>query len=541
MSYDSVGTMSELDRERKRFRAMIEFRKKFGPSIVPCCLPESGKNNKKGLLRSASDEDVSRYDLQEMEDRLTPETLGEEFVDKKVEQFARSVYAELEDYEIRQVMANSRYHLLGDKVQVLAESTGGACKPDTRLVYFGTARRGCDGSLVRIAWKIAKGVGDNRTADDKRVVKAYRELVMNLFAARDDEEGFIARVLPVWYLNRREKYVALQMEFFPSGTLNNLDEKESSDQLRTKLLLDVSKALSHLHSIGIIHGDVRPANICYGRHPVTRDTSARLIDLGDVKFIGQRMTVVKLKHLEQDEIGSKLSMRAPEITPRPEDVEQICLCSHRSPAARSRKEARASAAKEAALADEARTKEDLIDALFTESGSAGGSVQKAFEAHKEAEAKLSLLEHFGSPLEDIERTPYSSFSSDDCKPCLNCTFRIFRWSKVTAAVAQDAWSLGLTIHDVMCRGSHRGIKLFREASLTDDLFVEFADHNEEVMGRGMSVEPGKASFFKLHHFSETKRILIRSLLRIGPSQRMSLDRVAALLYEEFLQFGLWYG
>jgi hypothetical protein len=62
------------------------------------------------------------------------------------------------------------------------------------------------------------------------------------------------------------------------------------DQERIKIALDVSSALSHLHLLGLVHGDFKPENVMFLRDASTGAVSAAIIDFGCTR----KMAVDKL-------------------------------------------------------------------------------------------------------------------------------------------------------------------------------------------------------------------------------------------------------
>ena len=51
------------------------------------------------------------------------------------------------------------------------------------------------------------------------------------------------------------------MEYLPGGTLKNLTGKPVAWREALRLLLPVARTLAYAHAEGIVHRDVKPANI----------------------------------------------------------------------------------------------------------------------------------------------------------------------------------------------------------------------------------------------------------------------------------------
>jgi serine/threonine protein kinase/Tol biopolymer transport system component len=89
------------------------------------------------------------------------------------------------------------------------------------------------------------------------------------------------------------------MEYFPGGSLKRLLEKPIPFDVAAKILVPVAEALEYAHQNGIIHRDVKPANML-----ITRTGSLMLADFGVAKLLdhtgGQTLT------------GSSVSIGTPE-------------------------------------------------------------------------------------------------------------------------------------------------------------------------------------------------------------------------------------
>jgi serine/threonine-protein kinase len=107
------------------------------------------------------------------------------------------------------------------------------------------------------------------------------------FVGRFEQEAkIIARlqhvhILPVHDYGTAEGYTYIVMPFVETGTLGDLLQGEPLplDQIR-KITTQVSRALQHAHSQGMVHRDVKPTNIL-----IDQDGNCLLTDFGITKVV----------------------------------------------------------------------------------------------------------------------------------------------------------------------------------------------------------------------------------------------------------------
>ncbi|MBJ8347459.1 serine/threonine-protein kinase [Antrihabitans sp. YC2-6] len=102
------------------------------------------------------------------------------------------------------------------------------------------------------------------------------------------------------------------MEYFPLGSLAAPTRKLSrADVLRA--LEDAARAVHELHEHGMVHGDVKPANI------MVSDTGGKLSDLGLVRVLSSQSSVTSfapatsVEYLDPDLLQGEMPSRASDI------------------------------------------------------------------------------------------------------------------------------------------------------------------------------------------------------------------------------------
>jgi serine/threonine protein kinase len=77
--------------------------------------------------------------------------------------------------------------------------------------------------------------------------------------------------------------IALISPFCGNGTVMRYMKKKSADKhLRLKFITDVAKGLAYLHTLNVVHGDLKPSNIL-----IDDNGNARLTDFGRAKVVGE--------------------------------------------------------------------------------------------------------------------------------------------------------------------------------------------------------------------------------------------------------------
>ena len=105
------------------------------------------------------------------------------------------------------------------------------------------------------------------------------------FRARFQQEArVIARlehrhILPVYDVAEEDSIPYLVMRYTDGGDLNNLIGGRITTERAVELLAQVAEALGYAHRQGVIHRDVKPANVLIGR-----DGDALLADFGIAKI-----------------------------------------------------------------------------------------------------------------------------------------------------------------------------------------------------------------------------------------------------------------
>lgn len=87
----------------------------------------------------------------------------------------------------------------------------------------------------------------------------------------------ISRILDFGYDSKLQKYY-LTTEFVAGGDLESFCSQASMEE-KERLIVEVLRALSYLHSRGIFHFDIKPQNILVGKNEVG-DAVAKVIDFG---------------------------------------------------------------------------------------------------------------------------------------------------------------------------------------------------------------------------------------------------------------------
>lgn len=118
------------------------------------------------------------------------------------------------------------------------------------------------------------------TDDDAE--KAVRLLKNEYECQRKIDNPNVPKVRDFYHAKRHGNDIAyLVMDFMPPGISLSSTLKERNEEEAFKALLDAAKALKATHMAGVLHHDIKPANILFGPQ------GGYLIDFGTAKFIGK--------------------------------------------------------------------------------------------------------------------------------------------------------------------------------------------------------------------------------------------------------------
>ena len=93
-------------------------------------------------------------------------------------------------------------------------------------------------------------------------------------------------ILNIFDYGKFEDAPYLVMEYLPGGTLKELTGSPIPYQDAAKILLPVARALEYAHKKGVLHRDVKPANIL-----ITEEGEPLLSDFGIAKILETKQTI----------------------------------------------------------------------------------------------------------------------------------------------------------------------------------------------------------------------------------------------------------
>ncbi|KAG8742781.1 hypothetical protein FRC11_014138 [Ceratobasidium sp. 423] len=134
----------------------------------------------------------------------------------------------------------------------------------------------------QIAIKTLRLHGDLATFDRPKLEKASEQVakqtIKELSVWRKLDHPNVLKLLGICTLGR-SKEIGMVSEWMPNGNVNEyvLNHKEAD---RIKLITDVVTGLAYLHDNGIIHGDLKGANVV-----IAANGTARLMDFGLAKVV----------------------------------------------------------------------------------------------------------------------------------------------------------------------------------------------------------------------------------------------------------------
>eukprot|EP00117_Sycon_ciliatum_P010055 scpid65480/ scgid12100/ Serine/threonine-protein kinase SBK2; SH3-binding domain kinase family member 2; Sugen kinase 69 len=119
--------------------------------------------------------------------------------------------------------------------------------------------------------------------DKVRMSELVREMLVNKFVLEKIGCQYFARVEPAAFVLPCGLY--MQMEYCQYQDLRELSDTDMSATERLRLISEAARGLDQLHTLGLVHFDVKLTNI-----GVSQDASgrkrAKLIDLGSTKVVG---------------------------------------------------------------------------------------------------------------------------------------------------------------------------------------------------------------------------------------------------------------
>ncbi|XP_065193933.1 serine/threonine-protein kinase SBK1-like [Sycon ciliatum] len=216
---------------------------------------------------------------------------------------------------IPEVYANTNASWLADQIK---SQMGGITQVYTGSIHddFQVERNLWDMTRTKICLVRAKGengkltvIKQHRYQEEDRIRsrdRLLREMVIHRIV-EDDNCPFIARLanpLCLYHFKHDSSY-GFQMEYLPKRDLFEVVASVPPHE-RLRLLRDAAKGLRYIHSLGIVHIDLKMENIGVNVGP-NRKLIAKLIDFGAAKVIGQMIRPGR-------HIGNTWQYTCPELT-----------------------------------------------------------------------------------------------------------------------------------------------------------------------------------------------------------------------------------
>jgi serine/threonine protein kinase len=142
----------------------------------------------------------------------------------------------------------------------------------------------------------------------KRILLAFRQEVALLWYLHDHPN-----IVKLVGFSEREMMIV--MKFYSRGSLYSLIYNKAFPDLgnmKVTLVLDVCNALRILHQTGIVHNDLKPANVLLEDTDKKNRFRAVLADFGISHVVDNRITGVQ-KMVVQNVVGASTLYAAPEV------------------------------------------------------------------------------------------------------------------------------------------------------------------------------------------------------------------------------------
>ena len=166
-------------------------------------------------------------------------------------------------------------------MQAVLEYTGQALQTDTHIGPYRLVKRIQQGGMA----SVYLGYHLNRRA--YVAVKVIDGYTADLVLLRRETEIIQAlqhnHIVPCLDAGRDGRYYYLVMPYLPGGTLKDmLDESLLTLEEACAVLEQLTGALAYIHALGLLHRDIKPTNILFGR-----DSHLYLTDFGIASWLGE--------------------------------------------------------------------------------------------------------------------------------------------------------------------------------------------------------------------------------------------------------------